>query len=230
MAWSKAAGAPTYADDDVLMSDLGLPASLPPNNATLLRPVTDASNPVIGRVREFFRGPGGGYQIWSIWPLPPFADEGFRSWTAPCMVREAGGPPPEPPPELSIARVADATALDEASAIVGAVFGGLPGGPDVMAPALLDDPAVTVCLGRVDGVPVTTAMSYESDGYIGVYAVATIPEYRGRGYGEAITWAGIARRPDLPATLQASPMGRPVYKRMGFETVGEFTVWERTSR
>jgi hypothetical protein len=33
-------------------------------------------------------------------------------------------------------------------------------------------------------------------------------------------------RPELPATLQASSMGRPIYERMGYRTVAEFTVWD----
>ena len=30
---------------------------------------------------------------------------------------------------------------------------------------------------------------------------------------------------DLPGILQASEMGRPVYERMGFETISSCTVW-----
>lgn len=42
-----------------------------------------------------------------------------------------------------------------------------------------------------------------------------------------MTWPATLCRPDLPATLQASSMGRPIYERMGFRTVAAFTVWER---
>ena len=72
----------------------------------------------------------------------------------------------------------------------------------------------------------TTAAAYISDGYVGLYAVATTPDARGRGYGEAVTWAATLCRPDLPATLQASPMGRPIYERVGYRTIAEFTVWD----
>ena len=47
-----------------------------------------------------------------------------------------------------------------------------------------------------------------------------------RGYGEAVTWAATLCLPELPATLQASPMGRPIYERMGYRTIAEFTVWD----
>ena len=37
-------------------------------------------------------------------------------------------------------------------------------------------------------------------------------------------------RSDLPATLQAGPMGEPVCARMGFETVARFSCWSRERR
>jgi GNAT superfamily N-acetyltransferase len=85
-------------------------------------------------------------------------------------------------------------------------------------------------VGFVDGRPVCTSAAYVGGGLLGVYAVATAPEARGRGYGEALTWAAMGFRPDLPAALQASPMGKPVYERMGYRAMGEFTVWERPGR
>lgn len=81
-------------------------------------------------------------------------------------------------------------------------------------------------VGRVDGVAVATATAFASDGFCGVYAVATAPWARGRGYGEALSWAATTFRPDLPATLQASEMGLPVYLRMGYQVFGQFWLWE----
>jgi len=80
-------------------------------------------------------------------------------------------------------------------------------------------------LGRVDGRAASIAAASVSHGFVGIYAVATDPAFRGRGYGEALTWAATMFRPDLPATLQASPMGRPVYERMGFTTSAVFHCW-----
>ena len=45
-------------------------------------------------------------------------------------------------------------------------------------------------------------------------------------------WARWFRRRPAPpsydrrATLQASQMGRPIYERMGYRTIAEFTVWD----
>ncbi|MDP9327096.1 MAG: hypothetical protein M3P10_02695, partial [Actinomycetota bacterium] len=62
------------------------------------------------------------------------------------------------------------------------------------------------------------------------YGVATLAEVRGRGYGEAVTWAATRCRPSLPATLQASDMGKSVYERMGYRNMTTFDVWERADR
>jgi GNAT superfamily N-acetyltransferase len=80
-------------------------------------------------------------------------------------------------------------------------------------------------LGYVAGRAVTCAISYVSDGIIGVYFVATLPQARGRGYGAAITARAAITAPHLPAVLQASDLGRPVYERLGFTLVDHFALW-----
>jgi predicted GNAT family acetyltransferase len=58
-----------------------------------------------------------------------------------------------------------------------------------------------------------------------VYNVSTIPPFRRRGYGAAMTARiaadGVAVGGDV-AILQASEMGYPVYERMGYRTVVEY--------
>ena len=61
----------------------------------------------------------------------------------------------------------------------------------------------------------------------GIGWVGTVPEQRGHGYAEAVTWAAVRegfRRGAAFANLQASPMGRPIYERMGFITPTEYRV------
>jgi hypothetical protein len=223
-AWAEGVGRPTRRWEDLSCADLALPVALPPNNATLLRPPGRES--VLDRTAAFFAGrPGGPYEVWSLWPVRELDDAGIESWPVPCMVRDRGGDRRPPPPKLEVVEATDAEAVRDAEALIDEVFGarGAPG--STLTVDCLDE-AFRVWIGRVDGRPVATATACVGGGFVGVYAVATVPDARGRGYGEAVTWAATSSRPDLPATLQASSMGLPVYERMGFRTVARFTVWE----
>jgi hypothetical protein len=62
---------------------------------------------------------------------------------------------------------------------------------------------------------------------VGVYAVATLPEARGRGDGAALTWRATTVEPRLPALLQASEIGQPVYEQLGFTALTRLSLWER---
>ena len=97
----------------------------------------------------------------------------------------------------------------------------------VFAPRLLEDRAMHIVAIRDRyGDVVSSAMAYVAAGVVGIYSVATPPEHRRKGYGEAITRAAmqVAR---LPAVLQPSAMGEGLYRRLGFEPVGEVTNWIR---
>ena len=47
----------------------------------------------------------------------------------------------------------------------------------------------------------------------------------GGAIGEAVTWMPTLVRPESPAALIASDLGRPVYERMGFVALLRFTLW-----
>lgn len=94
-----------------------------------------------------------------------------------------------------------------------------------VAESMLDDPSVVMVTGSVDDVPVSTALVGVTGTTAGIYNVATPPEHRRLGYGEALTWAAVAEGARLGcdhSTLQASPMGAPVYRRMGYLDVGTY--------
>lgn len=87
-------------------------------------------------------------------------------------------------------------------------------------PNALAGPNVQAALARLDGEPVGAALILMSHGIAGVYWVAVAEAARGRGIAFAITQFLTNRAFDLGAAnvqLQASTMGEPVYRRMGYE-------------
>jgi GNAT superfamily N-acetyltransferase len=95
----------------------------------------------------------------------------------------------------------------------------------IMAETLLGRPGLTVYVGYKGREPVTTGLGSRTGRTIGVYNVATIESARRRGHGAAMTTRiatdGAAAGCDV-AILQASPMGHPVYERLGYRTVVEY--------
>jgi ribosomal protein S18 acetylase RimI-like enzyme len=134
-------------------------------------------------------------------------------------------------PELTIERVRHADGLREFEAVSVAGFGLLPVPPfSLHAPDVLDDPRMAVWLGRVDGRAVCAAMSFIDGGLVGVYGVATLPEARRRGYGEAITRRALGVASGLPSVLQPSLMGAGMYRRLGYRPFATFLTWFRKPR
>jgi GNAT superfamily N-acetyltransferase len=75
-------------------------------------------------------------------------------------------------------------------------------------------------LGLLNSNPVATSMVYFGAGVAGLYYIATLPEARNRGIGSAMTEKPLTVAREMGyrlGTLQASKMGEPVYRRMGFE-------------
>lgn len=82
-------------------------------------------------------------------------------------------------------------------------------------------PNVRFYLGRLRGEPVCTAALIATGPVAGIYWVATPERHRGQGLGEAVTWAAVRGGLELGCrigSLQASMLGAPVYRRMGFES------------
>ena len=75
---------------------------------------------------------------------------------------------------------------------------------------------------------VSVAAAFVEHGIVDVLLVATRPEARRKGYGEALTWRAVSSEPGMPSLLLSSDLGRPVYDRMGFLPLFRFTLWYRT--
>lgn len=98
------------------------------------------------------------------------------------------------------------------------------GYPVAMAPVALTEqllglPHVQLFLGYVDGQAACCSMTVITADVAGLYWVGTLGAQRRRGVGAAITARAVAggrERGCRVACLQASPLGAPVYRRLGF--------------
>jgi len=83
-------------------------------------------------------------------------------------------------------------------------------------------------LGRYEGRPAASSAAFFHDGIAGIYFVATLPEFRRKGFGRSITFAPLRKAQGAGARgaiLQASALGEAVYRRLGFQrygTMGQF--------
>lgn len=81
-------------------------------------------------------------------------------------------------------------------------------------------PHLAAYVAYLDGAPTSTAMANLSHGIGGVYWVGTLESARHHGLADTCTravtnWA--FDRGAAAVSLQASPMGEPIYRRMGYE-------------
>lgn len=74
-------------------------------------------------------------------------------------------------------------------------------------------------IGYMDGKPVATSCLFLGGGAAGIYSVSTLPEFRGKGIGAAMTVKPLFDAREMGyriGTLQSSEMGFNIYKRLGF--------------
>jgi predicted GNAT family acetyltransferase len=90
---------------------------------------------------------------------------------------------------------------------------------------VLADDAMKMFIGRVGGRAVAAAMGYRTDAVVGVFGVTTVASARGRGYGTALTRAAMITETGLPAILAPSEQAEALYRRLGFDRVGELSIW-----
>src|SRR5690606_11074275 len=85
-------------------------------------------------------------------------------------------------------------------------------------------------IGVLDGTPVAAAALVLEAGVAGIYAIATLPAARKRGIGSYMTMLPLieARRLGYKVgILQASGMGHPIYRRMGFSDVCTYRLYSQ---
>jgi GNAT superfamily N-acetyltransferase len=169
--------------------------------------------------------PGTVCDSWSAIDLEPH--DYSATAREPWFVRPPGPLVHAPAPELEIVRVRTAAEVEEFELTSVRGFSDDDDGTvetgSIHPASILADPRMTMLTGRVDGRPVAAAMSYRLDEVVGIYGVTTVPSARRRGYASALTAELID--PDVHVSLSPSAMAEALYRRLGFEQVGELTMW-----
>lgn len=95
-------------------------------------------------------------------------------------------------------------------------------------PDLLRLTSVRCYTGEMDGQPVTTSLSLTLGGFTGIFNVATLPDWRGRGFGTAITARAVADGLAAGSRwcwLEATPAGLTAYRTAGFKAIEPRQFW-----
>jgi GNAT superfamily N-acetyltransferase len=152
-------------------------------------------------------------------------------WVDPAMVMAPLAIAPGVPAGLRIDTATPST-LDHWYAALAASSGVPPTHPflrDLLPEDAIDDPDMRLYGGFLDDEPVATSVAIRSQNAVGIYAVGTAESARRRGIGSAMTWAAIEAGREWSASaavLQASAMGEPVYRAMGFGIVAGYVSYD----
>ncbi len=192
------------------------------------------------RARAFFAARSRGFAVWVRGDTPEDEDltaaaetAGFKQvFAMPEMVFGERAKELPPPDGVEMSRVSSAADADDywRVAIEAYADNGFP--PEIFAYYENHDGLsaanAAAFLARVDGRPAGISMTIVTRSVAGIYWVGSTAEARGRGLGSAVTAAAVNAGFDLGAgiaSLQASPMGENLYRRMGFETIFDYRLF-----
>jgi hypothetical protein len=209
------------------------------NTVTRVDPSVPAAD-VLAQANDFFFPRGRGYSVSALDgrddDIIAAADEaGFISQgdagATPLMVIDTPPDAVDLPAGGRIEQVTTVAQVDDIATLcidAYAVYG-MP--PDVV-PASLQPPSIVLAPHLVayvaydDDGPVATAQALATHGCAYVQWVATAPRAFKRGFGAAVTQATTIGGFELGAsiaTLMASPMGAPLYRKLGWADVGSIS-------
>ena len=204
------------------------------NGVFVLDPRTEPAD-VLARAKRFFGGLRRAYCVWTGDHLDPAFEEAVReaglvllSEGTPQMVLGRRLPDAVTTPAVTLRSVDDDRTRRDYITVLQRSFTPSQGTPPEVLEGNFRDldtvhgPHTRAVVAYVGDVPAAGAFVLVSHGVASVQYVGTVEAARGRGLGELVTrWVGNAGF-DLGAqvaALQASDMGEPVYRRMGYETV-----------
>ncbi len=199
---------------------------------------------LIARAEAFFTGMARGFSV-KVRDSGEDEDlrqaceaEGLQTFgdAVPQMICRAPLPDAPPPDGVDLRLIDDEAGVRDFITVNAEAYGtyGMP--PEVHAdlfdmPALvIEDTAASVVVARRGGEPIATAMTYESDGVASLQWVGTVPAARTAGLGALVTIAATNlafAHGASSCSLQASPMGEPIYRKLGYETAYHYSEYVR---
>jgi GNAT superfamily N-acetyltransferase len=195
----------------------------------------------LARAGAWFAERGRGFAVWARAGAPEDADlidaaerAGLQDvYAMPEMVLEAWTPENAPPPAgVELRRVSSPEDAAQYWQVAIESYADIGFPPEIFAfyenhEYLWADGAAAF-LAHLDGRPAGISMTIVAHGVAGIFWVGCTSEARGRGLGRAMTAAaldaGFAMDAES-ASLQASPMGESLYRRMGFETIYDYRLY-----
>ncbi len=135
------------------------------------------------------------------------------------------------PPDFEIEQVEDAKSLGSCSDISAEVFEvpkDIRGGWESLIRSYGASPTRRWFLGFLDGKPVAMSLLVLHEEVAGIYNIATLTGARRKGIGSAMTREPLIRAKEAGydvAVLEASELGFPIYKRLGFKELCEFRMF-----
>ncbi len=145
---------------------------------------------------------------------------------APGMYADRLRAPHRPLPALDVRAVSDHQTRGAFSEIMSSAFD-IPSSvsDSIYAPERAWGGGFKGYVGFVNGTAVTTAASMATSGVIGLYSVATQPQYRRRGFAEAIMRDVLQHSGAERTVLQSTSSGLSLYEQMGYRSVTNFAVY-----
>jgi hypothetical protein len=202
------------------------------NNGVHRADDTTPGEVVIAKALEFFGARRRGF---SVWVRDTGEDDDLRVAAdavligafadSPQMICRSRLPEVPLPAGVEIRLVDDAASVAAYADVTARAYVSL-GSPDEVTrthfngPTALQSPNLRAAIAYLDGEPVSCAQILMGHGIAGVYWVGSLEAARGKGLAEAVTRYVTNLGFDLGAAnvqLQASAMGEPIYRRMGYQ-------------
>lgn len=194
----------------------------------------------VSRAKDFFDARGRGFSIWIRGDQREDQDLAAASaavgaqlvYEMPEMILDSPVEEPDLPTGVELRQLSEAGQADDYWKVAAASYTSIGFPPEVFGSytdnAGLLAENVVAFIAYLDGAPVSIAMTIVSHSIAGIYWVGSLEQARGKGLGRAVTAAATNAGFELGAkvaSLQASPMGKPIYEAMGYETVFDYRLF-----